>query len=85
MTNDVLHTKMKKSENNSGDPAMLLGTTLWKYTDESYEKCAKEMNSIPNIGKTVLEEYGPLTKVTVAMNNGAINMGFEDFAEEFSF
>ncbi len=67
----------------NGNPEMIVGTTIWKYDKEAYEKCASELNSIPRIGNTALQKHGPLSTVNVAINTGEINIGFEDFSEKF--
>lgn len=67
----------------SGDSEMLLGTTIWKYDESSYDACLSEMSSIPNIGKTALEQHGPKSKVNIAMDEGQINTQYEVFCKAF--
>lgn len=67
----------------SGNPNMSLGTTIWKYSNDAYSKCSNEMNSIPDISKTVLEQYKPISKVNIAIVNGEINTTYETFEDNF--
>lgn len=67
----------------SGNPDMLLGTTIWKYNDEAYEECCRKAKSVPSINMTALEKQNPTAKVTVAFVNGAVNTDFEGFEKSF--
>lgn len=67
----------------SGNPKMSIGTTIWKYSNDAYTKCSDEMNSIPDISKTVLEQYNPISKVNVVLVEGEINMDYEKFKNNF--
>lgn len=67
----------------SGNPKMSLGTTIWKYSNDAYSKCSDEMNSIPDISKTVLEQYDPISRVNVALVEGEINTDYEKFENNF--
>lgn len=67
----------------SGNPNMSLGTMIWKYSNDAYSKCSNEMNSIPDISKTVLEQYKPISKVNIAIVNGEINTTYETFEDNF--
>lgn len=67
----------------SNNRKMLLGTTIWKYPEKVYNDCAKEINSLLHISKTVLEQYNPISKVNVAIVDGVLNKSFEEFAKEF--
>lgn len=67
----------------SGNPKMSLGTTIWKYSNDAYSKCSDEMNSIPDISKTVLEQYDPVSRVNVALVEGEINTDYEKFENNF--
>ncbi len=63
----------------SGNPKMLLGTTIWKMKEEDYISCAEEMNRRPNISKTFFEMKGALASVNVAMTEGGISKDYEEF------
>lgn len=67
----------------SGNPRMSLGTTIWKYSGNTYVDCSNEINSIPDISKTVLEQYGPISKVNIAIVGGIINTDYDKFKKEF--
>ena len=67
----------------SGNPKMSIGTTIWKYSNDAYSKCSDEMNSIPDISKTVLEQYDPISRVNVALVEGEINTDYEKFENNF--
>lgn len=67
----------------SGNPKMSLGTTIWKYSKDAYSSCSAEMNSIPDISKTALEQYEPISKVNVAIVEGKINTDYETFQNKF--
>ncbi len=67
----------------SGNPRMSVGTTIWKFSNSTYIDCANEMNGIPDISKTVLEQYGPLSKANVAIVDGLLNTDYEEFEKKF--
>lgn len=67
----------------SGNPKMSIGTTIWKYSSDTYANCSDEMNSIPDISKTALEQYEPISKVNVAIVEGKINTDYETFQNKF--
>lgn len=80
-TYDTVVTLLKEFYN--GNPKMLLGTTVWKYSDNSYADCRDEINSIPHISNTVLEQYSPISKVNIAIVNGTPNTEYTDFETKF--
>lgn len=68
----------------SGNTEMLLGTSIWRYDEKAYKQCTSEMNNIPTIAKTALEDYNPISNVNLAIRNGKINKNLEEFSKEFN-
>lgn len=66
----------------SGNPQMALGTTIWTYDVQSYQKCAEEMNRVPYLGKTALEKNNPISVINVSKVDGKINISFDVFKEK---
>lgn len=67
----------------SGNPNMMLGTTIWKYTETACNKCSEDVNSVSRISKTLLEKYDPISQVNIAIVYGTINKSLEEFVSEF--
>lgn len=67
----------------SGSPKMSIGTTIWKYSNDTYNACSNEMNRVPDISKTALEQYDPISKVNIALVQGKINTDYDKFEKSF--